>query len=59
MTGNITRRGVHSWRLKFEGAERDPVSGKRRTLYVTVRGNKRDTARVDSPFGRSSERNRR
>jgi integrase len=46
MTGNITRRGVHSWRLKFEGAERDPVSGKRRTLYVTVRGNKRDAQRA-------------
>jgi integrase len=42
MTGNITRRGAHSWRLKYEGAERDPITGKRRTRYATVRGTKRE-----------------
>jgi integrase len=40
--GNITRRGKHSWRLKFEGGEREPVTGKRRTRYVTVRGTKKE-----------------
>jgi integrase len=38
--GNITRRGAHSWRLKFEGGERDPLTGKRQTRFVTVRGTK-------------------
>lgn len=41
MIGNITRRGAHSWRIKYEGAERDPVTGKRRTRYVTIRGTKK------------------
>jgi integrase len=58
MSGNITRRGAHSWRLKFEACERDPVTGKRRTRYVTVRGTKKDAQRelnrllslVDSGF---------
>src|SRR5271165_6849016 len=45
MTGNITRRGTHSWRLKFEGGERDPLTGKRRTRYATVRGTKKDAQR--------------
>jgi integrase len=45
MTGNITRRGKSSWRLKFEAGERDPVTGKRRTRYVTVRGSKKDAQR--------------
>ena len=45
MAGNITRRGVHSWRLKFEGGERDLVTGKRRTRYVTVRATKEDAQR--------------
>lgn len=45
MTGNITRRGLHSWRLKFEGGERDPLTGKRKTRYVTVRGSKKDAQR--------------
>jgi hypothetical protein len=45
MTGNITRRGKSSWRLKFEAAERDPVTGKRRTRFVTVRGTKKDAQR--------------
>ena len=41
MKGSITRRGKHSWRLKFD-AGRDPVTGKRDTTYVTVRGTKRE-----------------
>jgi integrase len=45
MTGNITRRGAHSWRLKFEAGERDPATGKRRTRFVTVKGTKRDAQR--------------
>ena len=39
--GNITRRGKDSWRLKFEAGDRDPVTGKRRTRFVTVRGTKK------------------
>lgn len=39
--GNITRRGKNSWRLKFEAGERDPVTGKRRTRFITVRGAKK------------------
>jgi len=39
--GNITRRGKSSWRLKFDlGA--DPVTGKRQTEFVTVRGTKKE-----------------
>src|SRR5215831_5342499 len=45
MTGNITRRGARSWRLKFEAGERDLVTGKRQTSYVTVRGTKKDAQR--------------
>jgi integrase len=37
--GNITRRGTHSWRLKFEDAP--DAAGSRRTRYETVRGTKR------------------
>lgn len=44
-TGNITRRGTSSWRLKFEAGERDPHTGKRQTRFVTVRGTKRDAQR--------------
>lgn len=40
MKGNITRRGEHSWRLKFD-AERD-TAGKRKIQYVTFRGTKRE-----------------
>jgi integrase len=39
-TGNITRRGAHSWRLKFD-IGRDPVTGERETRFVTVRGTKK------------------
>jgi integrase len=45
MSGNITRRGAHSWRLKFEAAGPDPLTGKRGTRYVTVRGMKKDAQR--------------
>src|SRR5690349_25016508 len=41
MSGNITRRGKASWRLKFEAGDRDPITGKRRTRYVTLRGTKK------------------
>jgi integrase len=41
MSGNITRRGSHSWRLKFEGGQPDPITGKRKTRFVTVRGTKK------------------
>lgn len=41
MKGNITRRGVNSWRLKFDRG-RDPVTGKRLIEYVTVRGTKKE-----------------
>ena len=41
MWGVLTRRGTHSWRLKFEGGERDPITDKRRTRYVTVKGTKK------------------
>ena len=42
MRGNITRRGKSSWRLKFESSERDPLTGKRQTKFITVRGTKRE-----------------
>jgi integrase len=41
MRGNITRRGKHSWRIKFELAP-DPVTGKRRYHIETVRGTKKE-----------------
>ena len=45
MAGSIIRRGPNSWRLKFEAGDRDPVTGKRQTRYVTMRGTKRDAQR--------------
>jgi integrase len=44
MTGNITRRGKNSWRLKYE-AEPDRAAGGRRTRFITVRGTKADAKR--------------
>ena len=41
MRGHIQRRGRNSWRLKFD-IGRDPVTGKRQTRQVTVRGTKKD-----------------
>lgn len=40
MKGTITRRGKSSWRLKFE-LERDAISRKRQTRYVTFRGTRK------------------
>ena len=45
MRGHIQRRGKKSWRLKFD-AGRDPITGKRITKYMTVRGNKSNAQRV-------------
>ncbi len=45
MKGNITRRGKSSWRIKYE-IDRDPVTGKRQTRYITVRGTKKDAQRA-------------
>jgi integrase len=42
--GHIQRRGKASWRLKFEGGPRDPVTGKRKICYETFRGTKREAA---------------
>src|SRR5262245_6757947 len=41
MRGNITRRGKNSFRIKFD-IGRDPITNKRRSRYVTVKGTKRD-----------------
>ena len=38
--GNITRRGEKSWRIKYD-ASRDPETGKRRTIFETVRGTRK------------------
>jgi hypothetical protein len=37
MRGNITRRGKHSWRIKFDILG---VAVKRETRYVTVHGSR-------------------
>jgi integrase len=44
MRGNITRRGKSSWRLKFDIGT-DPVTGRRQTRLVTVRGKRQDAER--------------
>jgi integrase len=41
MKGNISQRGKHSWRLKFD-LDRDPATGERRVQFHTVRGTKRE-----------------
>jgi integrase len=41
MRGNITRRGKSSWRIKFDVGS-DPITGERRTRFVTVRGKRQD-----------------
>src|SRR5215469_11577168 len=43
MSGHITRRGAHSWRIKFKAGRN--AAGERITRYVTVRGTKRDAQR--------------
>ena len=40
MKGNLTRRGKTSWRLKFDTG-RDPITGRRVTKFVTLRGTRR------------------
>jgi integrase len=40
MKGNITKRGEHSWRLKFDAG--CDAAGQRKTQYVTFRGTKRE-----------------
>jgi integrase len=40
MTGHIRRRGRSSWELKFDVGS-DPVTGKRRIRYASVKGTKR------------------
>ena len=44
MKGHIQRRGRKSWRLKFD-IGRDPLTGRRQTRQVTVRGSKKDAQR--------------
>ncbi len=44
MKGNLSKRGGRSWRLKFD-AGRDPVTGKRLTKYVTLKGTKAEAQR--------------
>jgi len=40
MKGNLTRRGKHSWRLKFDIGS-DPATNRRITKFVTLRGTRR------------------
>jgi hypothetical protein len=40
MTGHIRQRSPGSWEIKFD-AGRDPVTGKRKTRFVTVKGGKK------------------
>jgi integrase len=42
--GSMRQRSPGSWELKYE-AGTDPVTGKRRTRFKTVKGNKRDAQR--------------
>ncbi len=41
MMGSIIRRGKSSWRLKFDGNP-DPLTGERKTNYVTFQGRRSD-----------------
>jgi integrase len=43
--GNITRRGAHSWRIKYEAGEREAATGQRQTCFLTVHGTKKDAQR--------------
>ena len=43
MRGNIAKQGREGWQLKFN-IKRD-ASGKRKTIYVTVRGKRQDAQR--------------
>jgi integrase len=41
MHGHIRRRGIKSWEIKFDRG-RDPMTGRRRTSFQSVKGTKRD-----------------
>src|SRR5262245_60919062 len=41
MTGHIRKRGEHSWELKFDLGT-DPLTGRRRVRYASVKGTKAD-----------------
>jgi integrase len=43
--GHIRQRGPNAWQLKYEAGS-DPLTGKRITMYKTVRGTKRDAQRA-------------
>jgi integrase len=43
VTGHIRRRGARSWELKYDAAP-DPLTGKRRVRYVSLKGTKREAA---------------
>src|SRR5262245_49108274 len=40
MTGHVRRRGERSWELKYDTGA-DPLTGKRRIRYTSVKGTKR------------------
>ena len=40
MTGHFRQRSPGSWEIKFDNG-RDPVTGKRKTRFVTVKGGKK------------------
>jgi len=42
MTGHVRRRGEHSWELKFNLPDPDPLTGKRVTRYHSFKGSKRE-----------------
>ena len=41
MTGHIRKRGKHSWEIKIDFG-RDPFTGKRRTKYHSIKGDRKD-----------------
>ncbi len=45
MSSKPQNRGTNSWRIKYE-IGRDPVTGKRRTAFETVKGTKKDAQTV-------------
>ena len=49
MRGHIQRRGKKSWRLKFDVGI-DPLTGKRKTRFVTVRGTRKDAEKELARF---------
>ncbi|HHV63187.1 MAG TPA: site-specific integrase [Firmicutes bacterium] len=45
MAGSIRKRGENSWEIKAE-LGRDPMTGKRRRIFKTIRGTKRDAEKA-------------